>query len=54
MDQLVDQIDQLDAEEKDFIVQALSLMVDYESKIGKQRYFHVAFARLMELTNKIQ
>ena len=35
------------------MVTVLNLLVDYETKIGKLRYFHVAFARLMELTNKI-
>ena len=30
-----------------------NLMIDYENKIADKRYFHVAFARLMELTNKI-
>lgn len=35
------------------MVDVLALLVDYEIKIGKQRFFHVAFARLMELTNKI-
>jgi hypothetical protein len=35
------------------MIEALTLLVDYEAKIGKTRYFHVAFARMMELTNKI-
>jgi leucyl-tRNA synthetase len=34
-------------------VQCLKLLQDYESKV-EQRLFHVAFARLMELTNVIQ
>lgn len=29
------------------------MLADYEAKIGKYRFFHVAFARMMELTNKI-
>ena len=37
-----------------FLIEVLNLLVDYEAKIGKNRFFHVAFARMMELTNKIQ
>ena len=37
----------------DFL-QILKLLQDYELKISEQRYFHVAIARLMEITNILQ
>ena len=41
-------------DQKSLLIDALNLLIDYETKIGKSRFFHVAFARLMELTNKVQ
>ena len=46
--------DEIDEKEEKFLIEVLNLLVDYEAKIGKNRFFHVAFARMMELTNKIQ
>ena len=37
-----------------FMKECLSLLVDFEQKVGEHRLFHVAVARLMELANKIQ
>ena len=42
-----------DSEVKAVLISVLKLLIDYETKIGKSRFFHVAFARLMELTNTI-
>ena len=42
-----------EAQNNSFMITVLKLLVDYELKIGKARFFHVAFARVMELTNKI-
>ena len=42
-----------DKEVKAVLISVLKLLIDYETKIGKSRFFHVAFARLMELTNTI-
>ena len=40
-------------ETKEFVVSVLKLMVDYEAQVSSHRQFHVALARLMEVTNKI-
>lgn len=55
LDGLIEEIlSQSQGRDNEFLIQVLSLFVDYEAKISKNRFFHVAFARMMELTNKIQ
>ena len=39
---------------KDEMIPIFKLLADYEHKITVQRYFHVAVARLMELSNHLQ
>jgi leucyl-tRNA synthetase len=42
------------SEDKEGFRHVLTLIKDYDVKISSQRFFHVAIARLMELTNLIQ
>ena len=51
--QIMTETHESNVQNNSFMIIVLKLMVDYELKIGKARFFHVAFARLMELTNKI-
>ena len=51
--QILTEMQESDVQNNSFMITVLKLLVDYEVKIGKARFFHVAFARLMELTNKI-
>lgn len=52
-DELLTGINESKPQDTSFLIEVLKLLVDYEKKISKDRFFHVAFARLMELTNKI-